>query len=93
MSRPAPRRVTDHAAKARVLRGAPGEWLHIGSHRSPVGAQSAARRIDTGQIPAYRPEGAFESRTVADCDSDTTAVEARWLGHDTNTTTRTGGAL
>lgn len=64
MSRPQARPRADHRHAADQARQMPGQWVLAGTYASSASAGAAAIQVRTGEkVPAYRPAGAYESRT------------------------------
>lgn len=69
----------NHALRADDMRRHPHMWIEVCVYNGRQSANAAAYQIRTGdRLPAYRPAGAFETRTEP-LDGGT-ALYARYIG-------------
>jgi hypothetical protein len=70
---------------ANLLRGTPGQWFAIGTAEKNHQGQALAFRIRKGKSAAFRPEGEFEARSIADDENGVNTVYARFNGSPEST--------
>lgn len=54
--------VLNHAATARMIREAGGQWVHITTRATVYGARDLANIIQMAALVHYRPRGSFEAK-------------------------------
>jgi hypothetical protein len=67
-----------HQPIADSLRAKPGSWGEVGNYVWRGAAQSAARNIRCGVMPAYQPAGQFETEIRLDAEGDA-HIYARYI--------------
>jgi hypothetical protein len=70
---------------ASLLKGTPGQWFAIGTAEKNHQGQALAFRIRKGKSAAFRPEGEFEARSIADDATGVNTVYARFNGSPEST--------
>ena len=73
-----PRRTEHWHACAEQLRERPGDWAVLIEGGDYLTVGGMANQIVRGRLAAFRPDGAFEARTLS--TSDGFAVYARYVG-------------
>jgi hypothetical protein len=68
-----------HAPIAAALKETPGVWALVGNYVWQGAGASAARVINVGLLPSYRPAGAFEAEVRIGHEGDA-FVWARYVG-------------